>query len=168
MKTHTLIITVLSLLISSLAVAQSPTRFLSIPSSSFTPVTAGRGYDGNISGTARFFRKSYTMFAPLDMPNGATITSMRCGGRAPRPNWKITFTLRRNEPQQANVDMAAVMTTLEEIGFQFLNTTLVTSPVIDNAKFNYYIVATKSGVGFAGCNDCSVGFCRIGYTADPS
>lgn len=175
-KAHNLLITVLSLLFASIAVAQSPTQFLSIPSSSFTPRASAAhispSYDGNESGTSRLFGRSFTMFAPLDVPNGATITSMRCGGRAPNSGHRVIFTLRRNEPQQANVDMAVVMTAFEENGFQFVDTNSVTSPVADNARFNYYIIAavnksaSANDVGF--CPDCAVGFCRLGYTAAPS
>jgi hypothetical protein len=166
MKRHTLVISILFLLIASVALAQLPTRFLSIPSSGFTPQTSEAGYGGNLTGTARFFEEGFLMFAPVNLSHGATITSMRCGGRAPRSDFRIIFTLRRNEPQQANVDMATVMTTFEETGFQFVDTSSITSPVVNNNRFNYYIVAEADAIDVGFCTDCSVGFCRIGYTVD--
>jgi hypothetical protein len=107
------------------------------------------------------------MFAPVTVPHGATIGSMRCGGRAPSSEFRIVFTLRRNEPQQANLDMATVMTTFEGLGFQFVDTNSITSPVINNERFNYYIVAQTNTLDVGFCPNCSVGFCRIGYTVNP-
>lgn len=104
------------------------------------------------------------MFAPVNLPHGATITSMRCGGGAPRSDFRLFFTLRRNDPQQANVDMATVMTTFEEKGFQFVNTNSITSPLVNNARFNYYIVAGVSAKDSGLCPKCDIGPCRIGYT----
>ncbi len=83
-----MIIAILVLLITPVALAQSTTRYLAIPSSSFTPRTSegsldgNGGYDGNQSGTARLFNESFLMFAPVNLPHSATVTSMRCGGRA--------------------------------------------------------------------------------------
>jgi hypothetical protein len=166
MKRHSLVISILFLLIASVALAQSPTHFLSIPSSGFTPQTSEDGYSGNQSGTARFFQAGLLMFAPVNLPHGATVTSMRCGGRAPRSDFRIIFTLRRNEPQLANVDMATVMTTFEGIGFQFVGTSSITSPVVNNSRFNYYIVAEADAIDVGFCTSCSIGFCRIGYTVE--
>jgi len=167
MKRHSLVISILFLLIASVALAQSPTRFLSIPSSGFTPQTSEEGYSGNQTGTARFFGTGFWMFAPVNLPHGATVTSMRCGGQAPFSDDRIIFTLRRNDPQQANVDMATVMTTFERTGFEFVATSSITSPVVNNNRFNYYIVAEADLIDVRHCTNCSVGFCRIGYTVDP-
>ena len=166
-----MVISILFLFIASVALAQSPSRFLSIPSSGFTPQDSegfggNAGYDGNKTGTARSFDGSFRMFAPVNLPHGATVTSMCCGGRAPSSDSRIIFTLRRNEPQQANVNMATAMTTFEGTGFQFVDTTSITSPVVNNAKFNYYIIARLSFFDVATCPECSVGFCRIGYIVD--
>jgi hypothetical protein len=144
-----LLTAILIALTSSDAFAQSLSpHYLSIPSSGFTPQDAGKtnvieSYDGNTSGTLRMFAKSYYMFAPVNLPHGATVTSMRCGGQSPKQkNQRIIFILRRNEPQQANVDMASIMTIFDETQFQFRDTTSITSPVVDNETFNYYIVAS--------------------------
>ena len=166
-----MIIAILVLLIAPVTLAQSTTCYLSIPSSGFTPrasegtVGSDAGYDGNQSGTARFFNGSFAMFAPVNLPDGATVNSMRCGGQVSTSN-KISFTLRRNEPQQANVDMATVMSNVGDTGFQFLDTTSIESPTINNATFNYYIVAQADDFDVGVCPTCSVGFCRIGYTID--
>jgi hypothetical protein len=151
----------------SLAFAKE-SSFLSIPSSGFTPkdVTENLGYDGNSSGTARFFDNNSWMFAPVALPQGATVTGMRCGGMAPSPEFRINFTLRRNQPQVANEDMATVMTTFEGVGFQHPETTSITSPVVDNANFNYYIVAEARHIDVGLCQKCTVGYCRIRYTID--
>jgi hypothetical protein len=76
----------------------------------------------------------------------------------------ITFTLRRNEPQQANVDMAVVGTTFGQSGFQFVRTTSIVQPLINNQRFNYYVVAETrhSDVGF--CPNCAIGSCTIAFT----
>jgi hypothetical protein len=144
--------------------------FVSVPASAFTGrLDSGvEGYDGNESGTARFFQVK--MFAPVNLPHGATVTSFRCGGRAFFKR-RIAFTLRRNEPQQANVDMATTKTSLDGTGFEFVETTEIKSGEIDNAKFNYYIVAeiedpnvTPPTKAMCPDGECTVGFCRIGYT----
>ncbi len=172
MKKHNLVISILFLVIASSALAQSQPQYLSIPSSGFTPqdsegiIGGNAGYDGNDTGTARLFDGSLRLFAPVSLPHGATVTSMRCGGRAPNSEFRIIFTLRRNQPQQANVDMASAMTTFQGTGFQTVSTRSITSPVVNNANFNYYIVAQLDMVDVGNCQSCSVGFCRIGYTVD--
>ena len=164
MRTLSLIVTVLTLH-TSLASAQT-TSFLSIPSSGFTPdaATGDFGYTGNDTGTARFFDNAFYMFAPVALPHGAKVTALRCGGKASSPEKRIAFTLRRNEAQVANVDMATVKTTFEGAGFQHPRTTSISSPVVDNANFNYYMVAEIQYVDVSPCPTCSVGYCRIRYT----
>lgn len=169
MRTLTLIISILTLH-TSLAFAQT-TSFHSIPSSGFTPqvVSESDGYGGNRTGTARSFDNGLWMFAPVTLPHGATVTAMRCGGKAPDNIHRIVFTLRRNQPQVVNVDMATVMTTYEELGFRHPQTTSITSPVIDNANFNYYIAAMAQPLDVQRCPKCTVGYCRIRYTTgDPT
>lgn len=165
MRILTLIIAIIAMHSASMAFAQTKS-FLSIPSSGFTPqnTTENDGYVGNQSGTARMFDNNFLMFAPVALPHGATVTSLRCGGKAPFPTFKIVFTLRRNQPQQANVDMAVVMTTFEGLGFQHPETTSITSPVINNDQFNYYIVAKARHDDVEVCPTCTVGYCRISYT----
>jgi hypothetical protein len=170
MRILTSLIAICVLLTASVAFAQSTTGFLSIPSSSFTPQTSegtgNAGYDGNVTGTARLFEGSFLMFAPVNLPHHATVTSLKCGGRAPSRDFKVGFTLRRNDPQQANVDMATVSTTFEGTGFQFVSTTSITSAVINNARFNYYIAAQTDAFDVGFCPECSIGFCTIGYTVN--
>lgn len=160
-----------AVLIASLAGWELPSQtasFVSIPASAFTPVeTQGTrgGYGGNETGTARSFsNQTFGMLAPVQLPHLSTVTSMSCGGRDAGPNVLVKFTLRRNEAQQANVDMAVLSTTFEQTGFQFLNSSSITQPLINNQRFSYYIVAETrhSDVGF--CPECAVGFCRIGFT----
>jgi hypothetical protein len=151
----------------SKALSQSA-GFLSLPASAFTPRqvkgNAG-GYDGNETGTARSFTNStFSMLAPVHLPHGATVTSLSCGGRDPAANLLLKFTLRRNEPQQANVDMAVVSTTFEQIGFQFLNTTSIVQPLVNNQRFTYYIVAETRHIDVGFCPTCAVGFCKVGFT----
>ena len=137
---------------------------LTIPASAFTPQNSGPRYQGNESGTARFFGANLIMFAPVNIPDGTTVTSMRCGGAVRTPGFKLRFTLRRNEPQQQNVDMSTLRTTIET-GFQFLRTRAIREAVINNDKFNYYIVAeTERGPGIGGsCPKCSVNFCTLTF-----
>ena len=86
-----MIIAILVLLIAPVTLAQSTTRYLSIPSSGFTPrasegtVGNDAGYDGNQSGTARFFNGSFAMFAPVNLPDDATVNSMRFQIGSPSP-----------------------------------------------------------------------------------
>jgi hypothetical protein len=163
------LVAILVLLTSLDALAQPQTMFLSIPSSGFTPqegVSGGASYLGNRSGTARSFSSNLLMFAPVNLPHGASVISLRCGGADPA-GFRIRFTLRRNEPQQANVDMATVMTSFEGTGFQFVSTTSITAPVVNNSTFNYYMIAALEATfetPLCGSLVCSVGFCRIGYT----
>ncbi len=83
---------------------------------------------------------------------------------APSNEKRVEFTLRRNQPQIANVDMATVTTTFEGLGFQHPETASITSPVVDNATFNYYIVAAAIHIDVGRCRNCVVGYCRIRYT----
>jgi hypothetical protein len=168
MKRPSLILSMLLLLNASAAFAQS-TRFLSVPSSAFTPrtsegATGNAGYGGNETGTARSFAGSSVLFAPVSLPHGATVTSMKCGGRAPSTDFRIAFTLRRNDPQQANVDMAVAKTTFDGLGFEFVDTNSIASPVVNNDTFNYYIVAVADTTDVGFCPNCLIGFCRIGYS----
>lgn len=167
------------LLIIILAAATSATcvysrGFVSVPASAFSGITDGGnlGYHGNESGTARFF--NVKMFAPVNLPDGTTVTSLKCGGRAFFKH-RIAFTLRRNEPQQANVDLATTKTSLNGTGFEFVNTNRIQSGRINNERFNYYIIAeiedprvTPPTKAFCpdnskGIPECTVGFCSVGY-----
>lgn len=153
-------------LTASEAVGQQTASFLSIPASAFTPrqVLGDSGYDGNESGTARLFGNNFVMFAPVHLPHRASVTSLSCGGRAPSSQIQVIFTLRRNQPQQANVDMATTSTDLAQTGFQFVSTTSIVEPVINNQRFNYYLVAVARHIDVGRCPRCLVGFCSIGYT----
>ncbi|MFQ5616469.1 MAG: hypothetical protein ACE5GO_08425 [Anaerolineales bacterium] len=174
MRNMTLLVAILGLLAPSMALAQS-LSFLAIPSSGFTPQNStthfdpppgsaeNRGYEGNSSGTARFFGDNEIMFAPVNLPHGSTVISLTCGGRADRLSRRIVFRLRRNEPQQANVNMALVSTDFNVTSFQTKSTTSITSPVIDNRRFNYYMVATIVANGPPECRTCSVNRCTIAY-----
>ena len=151
--------------------------FLSIPASEFS----GNDVAYNDSGTTTFIRTA--AFAPILLPDDATITFFGCGGRAAFRK-EVIFTLRRNAPQQANIDMAVLQTGLDETGFVFLNTNEVVQGEVDNKLFNYFIVAeaskpdavqpnsraicipTQNGVDLKS-TECSVGFCRVGYTDSP-
>lgn len=175
MRIFSLLVVILGLFAPSVALAQS-LSYLAIPSSGFTTrnsttvvnplrgTVETRGYTGNVSGTARFFGDNAVMFAPVNLPHGATVISLNCAGRAPRPSRRISFSLRRNEPQQANVDMASVFMDFNVTSFQNKSTTSIDSPVIDNRRFNYYIVATIDATNdIQECATCSVNRCTIGY-----
>ena len=159
----------------SLPVAASAqdSGWLSLPAAAFS----GAGAFPNATGTAQFFRT--TAFAPVILPDNATVTFMACGGRAAFRK-QIIFTLRRNEPQQENVDMVVLETALDATGFEFVSENQITDGAVDNRKFNYFIVAdvskpggnspgnravcaNTSGPGGSG-TQCLVGFCRLGYS----
>jgi len=136
----------------------------SVPSSAFTPWVGSRNYSGNQSGTARFFAYSQVMFAPVNLPGNSVVTSFSCGGAHPKVSGSIKFTLRRNNPQQANVDMAIATTDRARTGFQRVRDSSITSAKIDNGRYNYYIVAERAGAeDFGNCPKCSIAFCRISY-----
>jgi hypothetical protein len=164
-----LLVAILILLTSLSTLAQSQTLSLSIPASGFTPQASMLNYFGNTTGTARFFGYNDRMFAPVYLPDRVRVTSLACGGTAPPTTLRIAFTLRRNEPQQANVDMATVRTTFAGTGFQFVDTTSIAEPVVNNSRFNYYMIAAlETTLASPGCVEgaCSIGFCRIGYIAN--
>ena len=71
--------------------ARADGGFLSIPASEFS----GNGVAYSNSGTATFIRT--TAFAPILMPDDATVTFFSCGGRATFAK-EVIFTLRRNDP----------------------------------------------------------------------
>ena len=170
------------------AATAGPKGFVSIPAAAFTAKdsdthysngNAGassskntHGYIGNKSGTTRSFNGF--LYAPVNLPHGATVTSFSCGGSSAK-NTRTVFKLRRNEPQQENVDMARVTTSLEDSGFEFINSLNIRSAKVDNQKYNYYIVAHILKLGhnpsitpycITGTEvpECSVNFCNIGYT----
>jgi len=163
-----------------MVLAQQTISFLSIPASGFTPRNSTTvkdplrgtletlGYSGNVSGTARFFGDNGEMFAPVYLPHKSNVISLACAGKAPRKNRRISYKLRRNEPQQANVDIASIFPKYSETGFQFLRTRSIQSPVVDNEKFNYYIVASIDATNdIRECRTCSVNKCTIGFITPP-
>lgn len=172
----TLIVIILGLFGPSVAIAQSTTGYIAIPASGFTPRNSTTvegplrgtvetlGHTGNATGTARFFGDNSVMFAPVNLPHGSTVVSLACAGKAPTKRVRIFFSLRRNEPQQANVDMAGVGTKWDDTSFEFISTSRISSPVIDNQKFNYYIVAGLNSTNdIDECRTCLVNKCTIGY-----
>ncbi len=162
------ILVAMSLFFFAVGSALAQNRYLQIPASGFTPQTSGgagvEGYQGNTTGTARQFSGSVRMFAPANLPNGATITSLYCGGMAPTATTRLVFTLRRNQPQTANVDMVIVATDFAEEHFEFTNSSSVVEPVVGNKTFNYYVVAEVDDLNGSLCPTCTIGFCRIRYT----
>jgi hypothetical protein len=159
------------------AVFTQTTSFVAIPAAAFTTQNSTTiekplqgtvetlGYTGNATGTARFFGDNAVMFAPVNLPHGARVLSFDCGGVAPRLSRRIEFMLRRNQPQQANVDLASVFTDFNVTSFQFKRTTSIQSPVIDNRSFNYYIVAKIGATNdIPECRTCAVNRCTIEYT----
>jgi hypothetical protein len=164
MRNLLLTMTLLLLLLTNPATAQS-TRHIMIPSSSFTPQQSDDGYSGNQSGTNRHLGATgFLMFAPVNLPHGATVTEFRCGAGANTPDFRMRFTLRGNQAQVLNVDLAEVATSFGGTGFEVRVTTSINEPVIDNLTFNYYIVATVDDLVGGSCGfDCRIGFCRITY-----
>lgn len=164
----------LSLLSATSAFSQS-VGSLSIPAAAFDGVRSFQ----NTSGTSKYFRT--LLYAPVFLPHGSTAINMTCGGKAPFGK-NIIFTLRRNQPQQANVDMAVLETSLDGAGFEFVTESVSDAQTIDNRIFNYFIVVdvSKPGGNLPGdravCpptspsdvdpnrTKCSVGFCRVTYT----
>ena len=182
-----IVISVISLALMGTAAAGSK-GFVSIPAAAFTAKdsdtyysngNAGgsaskntHGYIGNKSGTTRSFNSF--LYAPVNLPHGATVTSFSCGGSLAK-NTRTVFMLRRNEPQQENVNMVQVNTSLEGSGFEFIKSLGIRSAKVDNQKYNYYIVARILKLGYRPSTtpycttgtktpECSVGFCSIGYT----
>lgn len=148
--------------------APPSTSHLVIPASAFTSVDTVTGWAGNQSGTNRHFGTVGLLFAPVQLPHGAIVTQLYCGGVDAQTDTSLQFTLRRNDPQQANVDMAFVESGFAATGFQSLLTTAITSPQINNnAVFNYYMVAAASNIDIGTCPGCTVNFCRIRYTSVP-
>jgi hypothetical protein len=156
--------------------------FISIPAAAFSTQdsrTSGPegNYRGNNTGTSRSFRGGRSpsfrgsLFAPVNLPHGAIVTSLSCGSKT-MSGWKTGFVLRRNEPQQENIDMASVKTSGHG-RYEFINTISISSPKINNSKYNYYISASLwdgpfdviRGVVIPCLDYCAnVNFCNIGYT----
>ncbi len=169
MKYYCRYLVMLLLIVPAIAAAQSEMSFVAIPSSAFTPMSDrsdGNSYDGNETGTGRIFSGSHTMFAPVYLPHGALVTRFKCGGKHPSSGALIEFTLRRNEPQQANVDMSIAMTDSTNTGFQFVTGSQIAEPLVNNSKFNYYVIArrvAREREDFGECKSCAITFCSIGY-----
>lgn len=157
-----------------LALALSPITTLAQTKSVAIPAIAfnGDGIAYNDTGTAAFFRDQ--AFAPVHLPDGATVTGFRCGARVTLIEKGITIKLRRNEPQQANVDMGMVEIPRSGDGnFKFLRDDSLIEPVIDNQIFNYYLIAEvipKSENTGDTCNvngapnACIVAACNVDFT----
>jgi len=158
-----------ALVTTSAAMAQSA-DFTSVPAVAFVDAKFAAPTKFNRTGTAHHFNAQ--MFAPVNLPHGDKVTSFQCGGSS-FFNHSVVFTLRRNEPQQANVDMATVNTSLEGTGFEFVRTDAITEPVVNNSRFNYYIVVDVADTRdnpnvddfcpHLGSPKCTVGFCSIGH-----
>ena len=146
------------------------TRYLSIPSSSFTSqyTNSGtlNGWSGNSTGTNRNFGYGGALFAPVNLPHGATVTQFRCGGFDADSGFRVEFKLFRNFPQQSNAELAVVSTSFPDVGFQYLTTSNIAEPTINNAAYNYYVTANAIPFDVGACPGCTVGFCRISYTTD--
>jgi hypothetical protein len=102
------------------------------------------------------------MFASVSLPDDATVTFMRCGGQDAQSDRRIRFTLRRNQAQVANVDMASAESTNVAVGFQHPFDSTITSGLVNNGSYNYYVVAEVVG---GTCTACSVGYCSFTYTS---
>ncbi|TCK17823.1 hypothetical protein DFR30_1073 [Thiogranum longum] len=181
-------------LATSLSIAVANTNgFVAVPASAFSEIDSKSSdepgsYKGNSTGTSRDFKG--TMFAPVNLPHGSIVTSFACGGKT-NGGFLVGFKLRRNEPQQENIDMASIESARETeeglintgmgiAGYQFLNTNSIGSANIDNSKFNYFIAAspinplpnTTSPIRPNCIDRCvSVNYCNVGYTIvepDPS
>ena len=154
-------------LILSPAAAFSQTQSVAIPAIAFN----GEGIAYNDTGTAAIFRDH--AFAPVTLPDGARVTAFRCGARVTLVTKGITIKLRRNEPQQANVDMGMVEIPRSGDGnFKFLRDDSLIEPVIDNRTFNYYLIAEvipKSATVGDTCNvnnapnACIIAACNVDF-----
>ena len=184
MKILNLSIATILVVISSITVADT-IGYIAIPASAFSEKDSqssneNASYKGNQTGTSRYFNGS--MFAPIYLPHGSNVTSLACGSN-PKGGYLTSFTLRRNEPQQANIDMASLETAILTEGqvvkgiglaaYQFLHTESIISPRIDNSKFNYYIIAYQKNplpnarppVALICADRCAnVNYCSVGYT----
>jgi hypothetical protein len=126
----------------------------------------GKDVSYNETGTAAFFRQR--AFAPLSLPDNAKLVGFDCGLRT-FPIHGIKVSLRRNEPQQANVELDNLGIPKGGDGrFQFKSATQVSHPDVNNGKFNYYLVAEvlpKSANVSDICNgeECLVGACQVAY-----
>ena len=161
---RTVMITALTL-IPNVVLAQ--TKSVAIPAIAFN----GDGITYNDTGTAAFFRQR--AFAPVQLPDGARVTGFQCGARVTLIEKGITIKLRRNEPQQANIDMGMVEIPKNgDGGFKFLRDDTLTNAGIDNRRFNYYLIAEtipKSEVTAVTCNvngapsACIIAACNVDF-----
>lgn len=190
-------IVVTYLLLNASATLAGTKGVVSIPATAFTEQNSQSSnqkgsYKGNKSGTSRSF--TGMMLAPINLPHGSIVTSFKCGAQ-PHDGSLVEFTLRRNEPQQANLDMGVITSAFSSVPplignkplglaeYQFISTTAITSGGIDNSKYNYYILASTifppvdllvgSTPPWSKCavsKSCtSINFCNVSYTfADPT
>lgn len=149
-------------------------QFIAIPASAFTGQNSNRkslnnkknGYTGNSTGTTRYFKNK--LFAPVNIPHKAVVTLLYCRGSSVS-HARTVFRLRRNEPQQANIEIANVKTSLDDGGFESMTSRIRSNNKIDNYRYNYYLVAEHlSREGYIpSCElnntGCSVNTCSIGY-----
>ena len=143
---------------------------IAIPAPAFSDATGRKVL--NATGTTTAFPDNpvvRSLFAPANLPHGANVTRFTCAGTAQTPGKGLIFILRRNEPQQENISIARIETDVAENNWTRVTTTDITSPTINNERYNYYIVVeinarTAPGVT-PSCNNnlCSVNYCAIHY-----
>jgi len=151
--------------------------FVSIPAPSFQPGRHAAPQNFlNESGTAFHFHN--TAFAPVFLPDGTLVTELKAGAHVESPTIGAKIVLQRNEPQQANVEMAAVETSSTGNQFQFVSTTSIRERTINNERYSYYIVVdlhrdsqvvdgpTDITVPGRGPEASSISFVRVGYRTD--
>lgn len=153
----------LQLIILGMISSSALANYVSIPATSFV----GFEVSYNETGTAAFIRKQ--AFAPVHLPHGSKAQRFSCGVKAwPIKGFRIS--LRRNEPQQENIDMGAVnIDRGSNGGFKFLSSEVLIENGIDNRRYNYYLtveIQPKSETTGSICNgkECIIGSCQIHFT----
>ena len=118
------------------------TRYLSIPASAFTPIDSSTTYTYDTTTGLIWTGGSGHFRAPVELPQGATITKYRFTAFDGDSSQWIEAHLMRWSASGSNEEMAGNSTMgMGTPGWVDLDNSSVATPVIDNSKYSYFVNA---------------------------
>jgi hypothetical protein len=97
-----------------------------------------------------------TFRAPVTLPHGATITGVTYNyWKSTSAGDNSTFALKRNNLPSSNASDPTTMASLTSsaVNHTSVTTNTITTPVVDNQNFNYFMVVTLGGTAGTHCVD---------------
>jgi|GEM_PF-5277550 len=90
--------------------------------------------------------------APVQLPHGATVTGMTFYWHDTTPSCSAICVLLRDDNNGASTSSLAIVSSSGSGGFGSTSTSTITSPVVDNSQFSYFLewALTRDGSGYTG------------------